>query len=154
MLQDFGLLTMFLICPENGKDCIRLRDSNPDDRQFLEMELFGATHDAVGGIIADNWGLPEQLSIPIAYHHAEHIDDFTLELQKMTLVATCADWMAAVFTVSDKRLALAKCHKLIMKSITIDAVMKSIMAAADKAMYQSKQGGRNMTTWETLNPSA
>lgn len=120
MLQDFGLLAMFLISPEMAKEWRHMRECNPEDRQILEMEIFGATHDAVGGILAKNWGLPEQLILPIANHHSDHLEDLTPELKKMTWVAACADWMAAVFTALDKRLALANCHRLITDYFNID----------------------------------
>lgn len=120
MLQDFGLLAMLLICPEHGKEWARLQDNDPDDRRYLEMKLFGATHDALGGVLAKNWGLPEQLIAPIANHHAETMNDLPPDIKKMSSIAICADWMAAVYTVSDKRLASVKCHKVIADHFDMD----------------------------------
>lgn len=120
MLQDFGLLAMLLICPEHGKEWTRLQDHDPDERRFLEMNLFGVTHDAIGEVLAKNWGLPDQLVAPIANHHSDNIENLPPEIKKMSSIALCADWMAAVYTASDKRLARAKCHRLITDFFSLD----------------------------------
>ena len=147
ILQDIGLLAMFLICPDQGKEWPRLQDNNPDDRQLLEMEIFGATHDALGKVLAENWELPEQLIAPIANHHSENMDNLAPEQKKMSQIALCADWMAAVYTASDKRLALAKCKKLIADHFDMDheAIDKLLEKVPSEVIAAAKALGLEIT---------
>ena len=122
LLQDFGLLVMFHLMPHRISEWQGLHEATPAARLDLERQLFQTTHEEVGRQLAQNWNLPAELATPMGAHHAsapEGTPDATLRLCK---VAECADWMAAVFTAGDKRLAVRECRRLLDEhfSVTVE----------------------------------
>lgn len=120
MLQDLGMLAMFLAYPEHAPSWERLRLSDPSERHERERDLFATTHDQVGAALAKRWFLPEALSFAIAAHHSGVYEELDVEAAAWGRVATGADWMAAVFGAADKRLALARCRKHLRDLIQVD----------------------------------
>ncbi len=113
ILQDFGLLTLFLVYPQHAAAWEQLRGMNPDERYRMERETFGTTHDEVARLLSKSWALPDEVAFPIAHHHTEFHDAVSASQLTLTRISTCADWIAAVFAATDKRLALARCRKLL-----------------------------------------
>ncbi len=110
LLQDFGLLVMFYVMHHRISEWPRLNAASPEERLDLEMQLFQMRHDQVGLQLAMSWGLPKNLIMAMGYHHMavpEEVEESTLRLCHL---AECADWMAAVFTSEDKRLAIQECR--------------------------------------------
>lgn len=120
MLQDLGMLAMFLACPEHAQAWERLRVANPCERHEQEQELFATTHDKVGAALAQRWFLPETLSAAIAAHHSGVFEELEVDAAAWCRIATGADWMAAVFGAADKRLALARCRKHLRELFDLD----------------------------------
>lgn len=120
LLQDFGLLVMLYIDQDRVGEWRRLAEADPDARYALEQGLFQTTHDGVGAALAAAWELPAELRQVMAAHHSlRDIDSAeTLELCKL---AQCADWMAAVFTVADRRPVLRRCHALLQEHFGLTA---------------------------------
>ncbi len=126
ILQDFGLLVMFKQQPDNNISWSDFRHANPDERYELERQAFGTSHDEVGLLVARGWGLPEDLTTVMAYHHhyqagqgmANEIDTNLIPLCKL---AECADWMSSTFTAHDKATAISTCRELLRKHFDIDA---------------------------------
>lgn len=69
MLQDIGLLVLFFMEPEKADRWPLLRLNLPWQRYEMEEELFHATHDTVGSLLARKWSLPESYVLAIGYHH-------------------------------------------------------------------------------------
>lgn len=98
LLLDLGMLALLHVYPEHLGMWSALAACDPDERYELERDLFGVTHDDVGGALVEAWGLPAEIASPLARHHR-----LTGGEDAMVRVAAAADWVAAVFDVPEKR---------------------------------------------------
>ncbi|MDP1922802.1 MAG: HDOD domain-containing protein [Myxococcales bacterium] len=69
MLQDFGKLVLRQAQPDRAKRAYASGGPTGEALVALELELFGATHAAVGGYLAAVWGLPLSIVEAITHHH-------------------------------------------------------------------------------------
>ena len=113
LLQDFGLLVMFHVMPHRISEWQHLHRATPEARLDLERQLFHTTHEEVGLQLANNWHLPAELGTAMGFHHAGPPEAVPESTARLCRVAICADWMAAVFTAEDKRLAVRECRRLL-----------------------------------------
>ncbi len=144
MLQDIGLLSLFLAFPGQAVAWERLRGLNPDERYREEQERFGTTHDHVAALLCASWTLPDELAFPIANHHGDFHDAATLTQLTITRISTCADWIAAVFAATDKRLALVRCRKLLGDYFGFNAATADQLFTAVPACVQEVAGALNL----------
>lgn len=121
LLQDFGLLVMFHLMQYRISEWRRLHGATPDARLELERQLFHVTHDQVGLQLAQSWNLPPELGMAMGYHHAGAPAGAPDSMVRLCRLAACADWMAAVFTAEDKRLAIRECRRLLAEYFDITA---------------------------------
>ncbi len=113
LLQDFGLLVMMYLDQDRATDWVKLKCASPDERYELEMSLFGTTHDRVGETLAFAWELPVELRQVMSHHHAPVMDIADVSTARLCRLACCSDWMAAVFTATDKRSVIQRCEQLL-----------------------------------------
>ncbi len=113
LLQDFGLLVMLYLMPDRVQHWQTLSQATPEQRRDLEIDLFHTTHDEVGLLLATSWGLPPELASAMGYHHDGPPEDADPQDVMLCRVATCADWMAAVYRSDDKRLAIQRTRSLL-----------------------------------------
>ncbi len=115
LLQDFGILAMFFAQPDKAVHWKTIRPLYPEERREKEREIFGTTHDRIGLLLARTWALPEEIAVPIAYHHASSLAKVPLYLRNMCKIATAADWVCSVFVSPDKRKALDRVRAYLVK---------------------------------------
>lgn len=141
LLQDFGLLVLFLQERNRAFDWPELATQTPSARLALETERFGTTHEAVGRELAQAWQLPAEFLYPMAYHHEAPPEDLSPELVALCHVASCADWMAAVYTTDavEKRATLRHCRDRVEVLFGLDA--KSVDRLLDQAAAQMSDAG-------------
>lgn len=125
ILQDFGMLVMFKQQPDNAVSWDDFRHADPHERYELERKAFGTTHDEVGLLVARGWGLPEDLTTVMAYHHNYQDSEgmgheVDVKLIPLCKVAECADWMASTFTAYNKATAIRACREHLRKHFDID----------------------------------
>ncbi len=77
LLHDIGRAIFAEIAP---KQYVSVEQQLPDEAIItLENELFGLAHPEVGYLLADGWGLPEDIKEPIRFHHdfrqAQHVPE-------------------------------------------------------------------------------
>ena len=115
LLQDFGLLVLFFQDRNRAFEWPELATQTPSARLAFEAERFGTTHDIIGRELAQAWRLPAEFLYPMAYHHETPPGDLGPDVKALCHVASCADWMAAVFTTepTEKRATLRHCRKRI-----------------------------------------
>jgi phosphoserine phosphatase RsbU/P len=116
LLQDFGMLVMLYLKPEQVGHWEQLAVADPEARRDLELDLFQTTHDEVGLTLATSWDLPPDLAAAMGYHHDGPPADATPQDIILCRVAACADWMAAVYRSDDKRLAIQRARSLLKEN--------------------------------------
>jgi HD-like signal output (HDOD) protein len=140
LLQDFGLLVMFYLNPDVVERWTALSKANPEERRDLEIELFHTTHDEVGLKLAHSWDLPADLALAMGYHHDGPPEEASREDARLCRVASCADWMAAVYRCEDKRVAIQRSRALLAEyfgasnehaDYLLQKVSESVAGAAD-----------------------
>jgi serine phosphatase RsbU (regulator of sigma subunit) len=113
LLQDFGLLVMLYLKPEQVQHWDLLASATPESRRDLEIDLFQCAHDEVGLTLATSWGLPPDLALAMGYHHDGPPQDAEVQDIQLCKVAACADWMAAVYRCGNKRVAVQRARDLL-----------------------------------------
>jgi HD-like signal output (HDOD) protein len=113
LLQDFGLLVLLYLMPEQVGHWQALATADPARRRELELELFQTTHDEVGLLLANNWDLPSDLALAMGRHHRGPSEDADREHRLLCHLCTCADWMAAAYRCDDKRIAIQRSRSLL-----------------------------------------
>ncbi len=113
LLQDFGLLVMLYLKPEQVQNWDLLTSATPESRRDLEIDLFQCTHDEVGLTLATSWDLPTDLAMAMGYHHDGPPQDTDVQDIQLCKVAACADWMAAVYRCGNKRVAVQRSRDLL-----------------------------------------
>lgn len=136
LLQDFGLLVLLYIHPEQVGYWERLAGLDPDQRLDFEVDLFHATHDEVGYLLAKNWGLPRDLAVAMGFHHGDIPDDISQDDALLCKVSACADWMASVYHSEDKRQAIQRSRGLLADYFDIGA------DTADRLLQQVSEAVR------------
>ena len=138
LLQDFGLLVMFYLMPHRISEWERLNQSAPDARYELELQLFQNTHDKVGQQMALAWGLPQELSAAMGYHHEQAPEESPASVKALCRVAECADWMASVFTAEDKRTVVQECRALLADRFDVqDQQCDQLLAQVSERMNEA-----------------
>jgi len=69
LIHDIGKVILFQLVPE---DFIRVyKKAKQAETLFYdcEFEIFGTTHQEVGGILIEQWRLPNQILKSVSYHH-------------------------------------------------------------------------------------
>ncbi len=143
LLQDFGYLMLFWLHRKRIPEAVRLQGLDPARRLDEERALFGQTHDQLARQLVEAWGLPEELAIPIGHHHAPLFDGLDESLALACRIAACADWMATVFTGSERHAALSRARACASERLGLtDAVFDRLMEAAVDAY---REAGRAMS---------
>ena len=92
LLSDIGILTLNQCLP--GQYAVIQRDQVITDCRDYEAEdqILGFNHMDVGAYLAATWGLPENFSVPIRYHHEpdrlQTEDDLTRQLSRILYLAS------------------------------------------------------------------
>ncbi len=130
MLQDLGLLVLFSIEPDKADRWPLLRSNLPKKRYEMEEELFHATHDYVGSLLAKKWNLPESYVLAIGYHHSwfdnnkSSVYGHDKKQSDLAGMMYLSDLCNAVYTSHDKPEALNLLKKESKKlfSLSVDQV--------------------------------
>lgn len=120
LLQDFGLLVLFYLHPEQTASWEHLARMTPDDRYAAEQSLFHVTHEKIGLLLSQTWGLPEDLVDAIGYHHNPMDAQASDTSARLATVCQCADWMATVFAVEDTRPVIQQTRELLGEAYGIE----------------------------------
>ena len=150
LLQDFGLLVLFYLHHGQISEWHELAEMLPDDRYALEAQLFGTTHDKVGQQLADEWSLPQELVVPMGFHHQELPAETPPRLAALNHLARCADWMAAVFTADDKRQAILQCRSRLNEHFDLTAESTDALLGSVSEQMIDAAGALGMGIGEQL----
>ena len=133
VLQDFGLLILFYLHPQQAGEYAELRTQDPAQRYHSEKALFGTSHDAVLKLLVQQWSLPPSLGEAIGEHHQQ-----TTEAGKLSQVLLASDWVNAVFCVADINTVLDKVRALLMSGFALTAtVVEQQLGEIPKAVLET-----------------
>ena len=117
LLQDFGLLILFYLHPEEAKQWKNLRSMSPDKRILAEQEIFSITHSEIGEKLIEFWELPSSLGEAIGLHHSDN------NINELSKVLMAADWINSIFVTNDPSHALIDAGTYLSKDMNLDEEM-------------------------------
>jgi len=69
LLHDIGVFIMYLGRPNDYALLLEEKKSSGLPLEMIEERTFGFSHQVVGSEVLEQWGLPEDIYLPIRYHH-------------------------------------------------------------------------------------
>ena len=69
LLQNIGILIMYICKPEKYLQVLDERLTTSLPSQVIEKHIFGFDHQEIGSEVLKKWGFPENIYLPIKYHH-------------------------------------------------------------------------------------
>ncbi|VAW99010.1 Serine phosphatase RsbU, regulator of sigma subunit [hydrothermal vent metagenome] len=118
LLQDFGLLILFYLHPEQTNEWQTLRSLSPAERLQQEQTIFSVTHTEIGKKLAEFWELPESLGVAIGAHHTHiYTND---EHSGLPAILQAADWINSVFVTNNPSQALTNATSRATQVLGID----------------------------------
>ncbi len=134
MLQDFGLLTLFYLQPEQAGHWTLLRSLDPDTRLAEEHSLFASRHDHLFQIMAQHWGLPDDLVAALGQHHNAETDSM------LAKVLLAADWVNSVYTNSNAANVLHTCKAILREQLQLnDEQIDQLLEATPSNVSEAAQ---------------
>ena len=85
------------------------------------------THDDVGQILSESWGLPESLTLAMGHHHDDYSGDENPQDLNLCKIASCADWMASVYRCDNKRVVIEKSRALLLEHFDVNAEQADLL---------------------------
>jgi diguanylate cyclase (GGDEF)-like protein len=71
MLQDIGIIIMYLHNKDAYLKVLDEKRASGKSIGAVERKIFGFDHQEIGAEVLKSWGLPENIYLPIEYHHIE-----------------------------------------------------------------------------------
>ncbi|HOO38243.1 MAG TPA: HDOD domain-containing protein [Deltaproteobacteria bacterium] len=96
LLHDIGKVLVRVSLNEDYEKITFLVDSKGCSFREAEQEVLGVDHGEIGSWLAEEWGLPERLSIPITFHHEP---ENAPKLQDRVAIVHIADSIVRAFGV-------------------------------------------------------
>ena len=69
LLQDIGMIIMYLSRPDDYLKVLDEKRASGIPLREVEQKIFGFDHQELGSELLKLWGLPEEIYLPIRYHH-------------------------------------------------------------------------------------
>lgn len=69
MLHDMGSLVLYSKLPEMSKKLLLRCKENKENLSDVEVEMLGMSHARIGAHLMREWGLPQNIYEPVAFHH-------------------------------------------------------------------------------------
>ena len=91
MLHDMGSLVLYTKLPEASREVLVRCKRNKENLSDVEIELLGMSHARVGAHLMKEWGLPQRIYEPVAFHHTPLKSD---AYSKETVILHLADCIA------------------------------------------------------------
>jgi diguanylate cyclase (GGDEF)-like protein len=95
LLSDIGVLVIYLICPEDYVRGLNRKRAAQISTCEAEIAVLGFDHQDVGSEILKEWGIPESIYMPIAYHH--NMQDCPADIKDTADVLMLSDIVSSVY---------------------------------------------------------
>jgi HD-like signal output (HDOD) protein len=69
LLQDIGVLIFIASCPGDYHLVLNAKTATQKPLSEMERHFFGFDHQQLGAVLLESWHLPEEIYLPILYHH-------------------------------------------------------------------------------------
>ncbi len=111
LLADVGMLMFVRHAAEDYVPLVVREQRGEAELPVLERELFGTDHCKIGQQLAENWGFPDKLSEPIAWHHdMDAAEGLSTELEDVSRITLFARRCASVIYVEDLEKMMKECR--------------------------------------------
>ena len=120
-IQDMGFILLFLEQPEKASLWNEFRKRDPDARLSMEHNVFNLQHNEELEKFMQMWNIFSQLKDPVVQHHNSENVNFNELDRQLCKVVYCADWMASVYTASDKSHVINRCRKMLSDDFQMEA---------------------------------
>ena len=100
LLQDLGVLGLVRTSPDRAPKWMEVANSEHEARRQAEGSIFEATHDGLGPLLAQAWHLPDELAMPLQFHHQP--SSAPDEHRSRCVVASHAELLTSLMRCEDK----------------------------------------------------
>jgi diguanylate cyclase (GGDEF)-like protein len=134
LLMDIGVLVMYLSRPDDYLKVIDEKMISMERTADVEKIVFGVDHQEVGSIILKEWGIPENIYVPIAYHH--RVQEALPEFIDTAEVLMLSDMASSIYYGQKNTEKLRTLNKLLQKKLdkTEADISKLIDSVAEKTV--------------------
>ncbi len=98
LLHDIGVLTLYLTKGDEYALLLKERKTSGVPLTDLEQDKYGFDHQQLGATLVQSWGLPEQISEPMRYHH--NTTSASAEHKRTSEILWIADLLSAIYSES------------------------------------------------------
>jgi len=138
LLQDFGLLILFYLHPEQASEWKTLRSMQPDKRLVREQEIFSITHNIIGEKLVEFWELPDSLGQAIGQHHLAIEASKPSNKNMLSTILFSADWLNNIFIADEPSHALSKATKGVENALNItEGSIKNLCETIPALVYEA-----------------
>jgi diguanylate cyclase (GGDEF)-like protein len=132
LLMDIGVVVMYLSRPDDYLKVFDEKRTSGISTFEAERNIFGFDHMEVGGEILKKWGIPENIYLPIEYHHRRN--GCPPELQDTVEILMLSDISSSVYHSSKSIEKFGELRQLLQDKLNVsDAeVRQFIDSIADK----------------------
>ena len=89
VLHNIGKVAMAEFIPDRAELIRKSLEESPKDFTLVEREVLGMDHAEAGGVVAENWNLPEIMTNAIKNHHSPPDIDKDGDLTALVHIADC-----------------------------------------------------------------
>lgn len=119
LLHDIGVLLMFLSKGDEYSALLKERRNTGVPLTELEQHKFGFDHQQLGFTLVTEWGLPENISLPICFHHATATAPE--DHRRTTEILWIADLLAAIYSESETVNKVRQLQEEMIELFNLDA---------------------------------
>ncbi|MBI4698459.1 MAG: diguanylate cyclase [Nitrospirae bacterium] len=117
LLMDIGVAVMFMCKPDDYMKVFNEKFSMGTNVVEAEHSIFGFNHQTVSSQILKQWNLPENIYMPIAYHHNK--DKCPAEFCDMVDILAIADLASSIYHGSSTIEKLKKLERLLKDKFNV-----------------------------------
>lgn len=151
LLHDIGRFVMFEHAPENLLAVDESHWSSPSQLLKSDLEVFKYTHSELGFKACEKWGLPDDLSLVVRYHHKSINKDFSPSSMGALIFCVQVADLLSVFLLENKdfksledeeRKQLIETHclvsevqKSLLSSDELDEILESLYTESEQIIH-------------------
>ncbi|MBI4682604.1 MAG: GGDEF domain-containing protein [Nitrospirae bacterium] len=134
LLMDVGVLVMYLMKPDDYLRVVNKKRATKMSTCEAEISVFGFDHQDVGSEILKRWEIPENIYMPIAYHHKGQ--DCPANLKNMADILMLSDIISSVYHGNKSSKKFYELKRLLQERLDISEAEVSdfVDSVADKTV--------------------